>query len=100
MCEILFSKEFEMKDPGHLKYFLGMEVTRSFVRISISHRKYVVDLLKETCMLGSKPVDTPMDPNIKVGTEKDSHPIDKGRYQRLMGKLIYMSHTVKYRVRY
>lgn len=44
-------------------------------------------------MLGCKPVDTPMDPNIKIGMEKDSPLVDKGRYQRLVGKLIYLAHT-------
>ncbi|KAK2979535.1 hypothetical protein RJ640_013552 [Escallonia rubra] len=44
-------------------------------------------------MLGCKPSDTPMDPFNKVGLKKDSAAVDKGRYQRLVGKLIYLSHT-------
>lgn len=91
--KILLSKEFEMKDLGYLKYFLGMEVARSALGISISQRKYVLDLLKETGMLGCRPVETPMDPNIKIGMKKDCPQVDKGRYQRLVGKLIYLSHT-------
>lgn len=70
-----------------------MEVARSSSGISISQRKYVHDLLKETNMLGCKPVDTQMDPNIKIDWKKDFPPIDKGRYQRLVGKLIYQAHT-------
>ena len=31
-----------------------------------SHRKYVLDTLEEIGMLDCKPVDTPMDPNIKL----------------------------------
>lgn len=46
----LLKKEFEIKDLGYLKYFLGKEVARS------SMGKYVLDLLKETRMLGCKPV--------------------------------------------
>ncbi|KZV33236.1 Cysteine-rich RLK (receptor-like protein kinase) 8 [Dorcoceras hygrometricum] len=41
----LLSKEFEMKDLGHMKYFLGMEVARSSQGISVSQRKYILDLL-------------------------------------------------------
>ena len=42
------SKEFEIKDLGNLKYFLGMEIARSKHDIFVSQHKYVLDLLKET----------------------------------------------------
>lgn len=64
----LLLKEFEMNDLRQLKYFLGMEVARSSMGISISQRKYGLGLLKEISLLGCKAVDTPMDLNIKVGT--------------------------------
>ena len=87
------ASEFEMKDLGKLQYFLGMEIARSQEGISVSQRKYVLDLLKETGMLGCKPTDTPMDTNVKLDSKEASKPIDKGRFQRLVGKLIYLSHT-------
>ena len=34
-----------------------------------------------------------MDSTVKLGINEDSAPIDKGRYQRLVGRLIYLSHT-------
>ena len=68
--------EFEMKDLGNLRLFLGMEVASNKIGVSISQNKYTLDLLKETGMLGCKPVETPMDPNIK-----DDMTVDKGRYQ-------------------
>ncbi|RVX10878.1 Retrovirus-related Pol polyprotein from transposon TNT 1-94 [Vitis vinifera] len=86
-------EEFEVKDLGNLKYFLGMEVARSRKGIVVSQRKYILDLLKETFMLGCKPIDTPMDSQKKLGIEKESTPVDRGRYQRLVGRLIYLSHT-------
>ncbi|RVW72252.1 Retrovirus-related Pol polyprotein from transposon RE1 [Vitis vinifera] len=87
------SEEFEVKDLGNLKYFLGMEVARSRKGMVVSQRKYILDLLKETSMLGCKPIDTPMDSQKKLGIEKESTPVDRGRYQRLVGRLIYLSHT-------
>lgn len=87
------AKEFEIKDLGNLKYFLGIEVARSSQGIFISQRKYVLDLLTETGMLGSKACDTPMEPNKKLGDDTDGEMVDRGRYQRLVGKLIYLSHT-------
>ncbi|XP_071740533.1 uncharacterized protein [Rutidosis leptorrhynchoides] len=48
-------KEFEMKDLGGLKYFLGIEVLRSRQGIFICQKKYILDLLAETCMINYKP---------------------------------------------
>ncbi|RVW88140.1 Retrovirus-related Pol polyprotein from transposon RE1 [Vitis vinifera] len=59
----------------------------------VSQRKYTLDLLKETGMLGCKPSNTPMDPFNKIGSKEDMVAVDKGRYQRLVGRLIYLSHT-------
>ncbi|RVW12470.1 Retrovirus-related Pol polyprotein from transposon RE1 [Vitis vinifera] len=70
-----------------------MEVARSRKGIIVSQRKYILDLLKETGMLGCKPIDTLMDSQQKLGIEKESTPVDRGRYQRLVGRLIYLSHT-------
>ena len=60
----LLSKSFEIKDLGQLRYFLGMEVARSSQGISISQRKYALDLLKENGMIGCRPVETLLDPKI------------------------------------
>ena len=87
------AKEFEIKDLVYLRYFLGMEVARSKKGIFVSQRKYVLDLLKETSMLGCKPADTPMDSTNKIRIEKNNALVDRGRYQRLVRRLIYLSHT-------
>ncbi|XP_062100480.1 uncharacterized mitochondrial protein AtMg00810-like [Humulus lupulus] len=69
-----------------------MEFARSKKGIYVSQRKYTLDLLNETEMLESKPSKTP----IKLGDKRkmfEGSPVDKGRYQQLVGKLIYLSHT-------
>ena len=43
-----------------------MEMARSRNGISISQRKYVLDLLKEKSMLGCKPAETPMKSTNKI----------------------------------
>ena len=68
-----------------------MEVARSRKGISISQRKYVLDLLIEIGMLGCKPSDTPI--KARKRTESDGKPVDRERYQQLVGRLIYLSHT-------
>lgn len=89
----LLVAEFEVKDLGQLKYFLGMEVARSKNGISVSQRKYTIDLLRETGMLGCKPTEVPMDPNLKLQARTTEQGADKDRYQKLVGKLIYLAHT-------
>ena len=36
----------------------------------------------------------PMDSTKRLNRSEESMPVDKGRYQRLVGKLIYLSHTL------
>ncbi|KAL5571449.1 hypothetical protein UlMin_021046 [Ulmus minor] len=87
------TKEFDIKEWGRLKYFLGIEVAHSQQGIFISQQKYVTDLLKETGKLGCKPAVIPVDPNQKLGEAPEDLAVDREMYQRLVGKLIYLSHT-------
>ena len=89
----LLAFEFEIKDLGEVKYFLGMEFARSKQGISVCQRKYVLDLLGETGMLGCKPAETPMECNLKFEAAQPENQIDKEKYQKLVGKLIYLAHT-------
>ncbi|XP_057543911.1 uncharacterized mitochondrial protein AtMg00810-like [Amaranthus tricolor] len=82
-----------MKDLGNLKYFLGIEVLRSKRGIFISQRKYIPDLLAETGMLDCKPADTPIATNHGLQIIEGERSTYHDRYRRLVGKLIYLSHT-------
>ncbi|XP_038882207.1 uncharacterized mitochondrial protein AtMg00810-like [Benincasa hispida] len=44
-------------------------------------------------MTRCKPVDIPVEYNAKLSDKNDKIPVNKERYQRLVGKLIYLSHT-------
>jgi hypothetical protein len=87
------ASEFEMKDLGNLKYFLGIEVARGRDGIFLCQRKYVLDLLAETGMLDCKPISTPIEQNHRLAEYPDQNPTNQSRYQRLVGRLIYLSHT-------
>ncbi|RZB60128.1 Retrovirus-related Pol polyprotein from transposon RE2 [Glycine soja] len=90
--EHLFS-HFQIKDLGPLKYFLGIEVAQSGDGVVISQRKYALDILEETGMQNCRPVESPMDPNLKfMADQSDVYP-DPERYRRLVEKLIYLTIT-------
>jgi len=52
-----------------------------------------LDILEETCLWNAKPVDTPMDPNVKHLPNQGEPFLDSGRYRRLVGKLNYLTFT-------
>jgi len=85
--------EFDIKELCQLKYFLSIEVAHSRAGIFISQQKYIVDLLKGTGLLGCKATAIPIEPNHKLGEFLEEKAVDKGSYQRLVGKLIYLAHT-------
>ena len=72
---------FETKDLGKLKNFLGIEIAQSNSGVVMSQRKYVLDILEETGILECKPVDTPMDPNVKLVPGQRQPLQDLGRYR-------------------
>jgi hypothetical protein len=86
------AQEFEVKDLGRLRYFLGIEISRGPKGMFLSQRKYILDLLKETGMLGCRPATTPIDQNHRLSKDAGT-PVDRECYQRLVGRLIYLSHT-------
>ena len=88
----LFS-HFQTKDLGKLKYFLGIEIAQSNSGVLISRRKYTLDILADTGMLDCKPIDTPMDSNVKLIPGQGEPLQDQGRYRRLVGKLNYLTIT-------
>lgn len=83
---------FRIKDLGNLKYFLGIEISRSKKGISISQRKYTLEILKDGGFLGAKPVNFPMEQNMKLSDEGELLR-DPFQYRRVVGRLIYLTIT-------
>ncbi|RVW71357.1 Retrovirus-related Pol polyprotein from transposon RE1 [Vitis vinifera] len=48
---------------------------------------------KETGMSGCQPINTPIEKGLKLCVEPNQISTDKGRYQRLVGRLMYLAHT-------
>jgi len=62
----ILDNQFKIKDVGILKYFWGLEVAHSKEGISISKRKYCLDFLESSVLLGAKPTSTPPDTSLKL----------------------------------
>jgi len=85
------SRCFHMKDLGKLKYFLGIEVGRGEEEFVLSQRKYALDLVADAGLLGSKPVETPMEQRHRLSLDSSPFLKDAEKYRRLVGRLIYLS---------
>jgi hypothetical protein len=59
-------KQFQIKDLGCLRYFLGLEVARSSTSIHLCKRKYALDILADSGTLASKPLKLPLEQNCKL----------------------------------
>jgi Reverse transcriptase (RNA-dependent DNA polymerase) len=92
------SLEFDIKDLGNLKYFLGIEIARSHKYLFLSQRKYILDMLRETYKLGAKPTSSLLlrlvDKPVSYKSTTDNELIENvGMFQRLVDKLIYLTIT-------
>lgn len=47
-------------------------------------------------MIASQRANTPVKKGMKLSFEPNQIPVDKGRYYRLVGKLMYLAHTRPY----
>ena len=58
-------KQFQMKDLGPLRYFLGLEISQGPQGVPLSQQKYLSDILDRADLTDEKSVDTPLQQNVK-----------------------------------
>ena len=83
-------QQFEMKDLGHLSYFLGFEITHSTNGLYITQAKYTSDLLSQAGLTNSKTVDTPVEFNAHLTSSGGKRLSNLSLYRRLVGSLVYL----------
>ncbi|XP_056690349.1 uncharacterized mitochondrial protein AtMg00810-like [Spinacia oleracea] len=91
--KIELDREFTVKDLGEMRYFLGLEVSRTEKGTLLNQRKYVSDILQFTGLLKCKPVSCPFPKKIKLSTDEGELMSDPERYRSLVGKLLYLNLT-------
>lgn len=74
------------------QFFIGTNVAYSEQGIFVTKRNISLIFLGNQ-KIDSKALSIPIDPNHRIGVDGESSVVDKRRYQRLVGKLIYLSHT-------
>ncbi|KAK4407835.1 Retrovirus-related Pol polyprotein from transposon RE1 [Sesamum angolense] len=75
---------FTIKDLGHAKYFLGLEIACSPDGMSITQHKFVRDIIQDAGLISSKPASTPLPLGVKLSTQDTSVLPDPEPYRRLM----------------
>ena len=87
------SQQFEMKNLGHLSYFLGLEITHFTYGIYITQAKYASELLFRAGLTDSKTVDTLVELNAHLTSSGGKPLSNPSLYRRLVGSLVYLTVT-------
>ncbi|CAL1359264.1 unnamed protein product [Linum trigynum] len=86
-------KKFSIKDLGILRYFLGIEVARTFDGVVLNQRKYTLDILEDASVEASRPSSFPIEQNHQLTRTTDDLLADPSPYRRLVGRLLYLTVT-------
>ncbi|KAJ0838106.1 putative RNA-directed DNA polymerase [Helianthus annuus] len=91
--KLSLNEQFSIKDLGPLKYFLGIEVTKTSEGLVLGQRKYTLDILEDSGMQGCRPSSFPIEQNLKLDRREAESPVNGNEYRRLVGRLLYLQAT-------
>lgn len=85
--------KFTIKDLGHAKYFLGIEIARSPEGMLLTQHKFIKDIVADTGLQDAKPTSSPYVQGLKLSSDMGKPLPDPECYRRLIGRLLYLSLT-------
>lgn len=85
--------EFDMKDLGHMHYFLGLEVWQQKGEIFLGQARYAIEILKRFRMEDCRRMATPMITSWKKIDASEDKDVDPTLYRQLIGSLMCLVNT-------
>ncbi|KAL0419113.1 UNVERIFIED_CONTAM: Retrovirus-related Pol polyprotein from transposon RE2 [Sesamum radiatum] len=82
---------FTIKNLGFAKYFLGLEIGRSSDGMSVTQRKYAMDIISDSRMTHATPILTPLPPGLKLSKDSGAHLQEPDQFRCLIGRLFYLA---------
>ena len=92
-CKKSLAIEFNMKDMGHMHYFLGLEVWQKKGEIFLGQGRYATEILKRFRMQDCRSMATPMITNWNKIDASEDKDVDPTLYRQLIGSLMYLVNT-------
>ncbi|KAL0353033.1 UNVERIFIED_CONTAM: Retrovirus-related Pol polyprotein from transposon RE2 [Sesamum angustifolium] len=83
---------FTIKDLGHARFFLGLEIARNSMVCTLLKRN-MCRTLTDIGLLNAKSTSTPFPQGLKLSANCGTLLPDPGKYRRLVGRLLYLGFT-------
>ena len=89
--QVKLSNKFQIKDLGHIKYFLGIQIKQDKNGdYFINQESYIDKIIEESKLSDAKPSKFPLDTGYYKLQNSDPLP-DNEEYRKLIGMLLYLS---------
>lgn len=85
---------FTIKDLGHVKYFLMLEIARSSTGMYPSQKKYITDIIINVSLLTAKLSIIPLRRGFKLSKDNPPTLMKPKKYRILVGCLLYLNLTI------
>ena len=90
--------ELDMTDFGRMRYFLGIEVIQSDVRIFICQKRYAREMLTRFNMTECNSVRNPIVSATALSKDDEGTSVDATKFKQVVGSLMYLTVTRPYLV--